>query len=464
MTGTRENRWPFQSQALWPPLLSFCRRIIYVFCVDNYPYRNLSTLWVSLTVQLILAFLFGNFYDMRVSLAAGYTVGTGGNPYIAQDLSAVFHNELFHGISTIGYPPPWTMVLGLIYRGVYAVFPNFLLYNFAIKIPIIAANACLAYLTAHVAGKLGAEGSVVNRTRNFMLLNPTVLIFSSAWGQIDSMVALISLAAMVLLYVKKLNGSAILLALAISLKPIALPIAAAVFVYVLSKNYWKMARFFLVFLAGMVVFCVLPFVILGWNPAIVFRNWNAHFAVAGCMSFMSISEIGNKTFELRQGWRVLGMLWAPALIGFAVYFLRFKLSGFRDLLTVSTAMILVFFLTKTWISEPNVLLLLPFILILNAIGKLDRFALTLLWGLPLVFSFFNGSLAALMFPTFPRLMSAIFAFGNDYRVIRLIARSIVTLPWLITGWWIVIICSKKSAFVRAISSDGARKTEEAQWN
>jgi AraC family transcriptional regulator, regulatory protein of adaptative response / methylated-DNA-[protein]-cysteine methyltransferase len=31
---------------------SFCRRIIYAFCVDNYPYRNLSTLWVSKIAEI----------------------------------------------------------------------------------------------------------------------------------------------------------------------------------------------------------------------------------------------------------------------------------------------------------------------------------------------------------------------------------------------------------------------------
>jgi hypothetical protein len=32
-------------ERLWN--IRFCRRIIYAFSVDNYPYRTLSTLWVS---------------------------------------------------------------------------------------------------------------------------------------------------------------------------------------------------------------------------------------------------------------------------------------------------------------------------------------------------------------------------------------------------------------------------------
>ena len=58
-------------------------------------------------------------------MATGYLVGTGQNPYIAQDLSAVFQNLTFQNITTVGYPPPWPLLLGLIYRVVYCSFSQF---------------------------------------------------------------------------------------------------------------------------------------------------------------------------------------------------------------------------------------------------------------------------------------------------------------------------------------------------
>ena len=402
---------------------------------------------LSLILQIALAFPFGNLYDMRINMAAGYLVGTGQNPYIAQDLSAVFHNDSFRGLSTIGYPPPWTLFLGLIYKCVYAVFPNLIFFNGAIKIPIIAANVCLAYLVARVLVNLGTQAAVAVKARNFMLLNPAVLLFSSAWGQIDSLVAFASLAALVLLNAKKPVGSAILLALAISMKPIALPLAPAVFVYLLQKGKRKTLWYFSVFFMGCLVFCALPFIVFGWDPVVIFRNWNAHFIVAGCMSFMSISEIWNPHFQLTGAGRLLGMVWAPALLCISVHFLRLKITGLKNLLKMCAAMILVFFLTRTWLSGPNILLLLPIVLILVSIGELNRVFLTLLWGSALGFALLNNSIAALLFPTLPDIMNAALAFGNEYRFIRLTARTIVIIPWFIAGWRIVLSVRDNKSFL-----------------
>ena len=414
-------------------------------------------LLLSIALQCTLALFFGHLYDMRINMATGYWVVTGHNPYIVQDLSAVFHNPLFHDFSTIGYPPPWALILGLIYKCVYSVFPNFLFYNFAIKIPIIAANIGLAYLTEHAIGKLGFEASVAKKARNLLLLNPLVLICSSAWGQIDSIVALISLSAIILLNAQRLVCSAILLALAISMKPIAMPLAFAAFVFLLSKNHWKLLWFFMAFITGLSVFCVMPFILFKWDPTVIFKNWNAHFIVAGCMSFMSISEIWNKSFQITGPWRYLGMLWAPALFVLTACCLKFKITGPKELLKLCTVMILVFLLTRSWVSEPNVLLLLPFILILTSIGELDCTSFTLMWALPLGFSFFNGSLVALLFPSAPGTMVMFIRQIDSYRLARLLARTIVILPWFLAGWWIVL------RYFKTMALSKATKGETAPW-
>jgi hypothetical protein len=409
--------------------------------------RDTRPLALSLVLQTLLAIPFGNLYDMRINMAAGYLVGTGHNPYIAQDLSAVFHNDVFRGLSTIGYPPPWALLLGLIYKCVYAVFPDFLFYNFAIKIPVIAANVGLAYLVARVLLNLGAQASVAVRARNFMLLNPAILIFSTAWGQIDSPVAFLSLAALVLLNANKPVRSAILLALAISLKPIALPLIPVVFIFLFQKNMGKTFSYFSIFISACLCLCALPFALFGWDPAVIFRNWNAHFIVAGCMSFMSITEIWNPHFRLSGAWSFIGLLWALALLCISLHFFRLKTAGFKDLLKMCAAMILVFFLTRTWLSEPNILLLLPIVLILVSIGELNRVFLTLLWGSALGFALLNNSIAALLFPTLPDIMNAALAFGNEYRFIRLTARTIVIIPWFIAGWRIVLSVRDNKSFL-----------------
>ncbi len=102
--------------------------------------RDRLILLASIVVQLTLGVLLGHSQDTRVFMAAGYRVAQGQSPYVAQDLSAVFHHASFNALSTVGYPPPWPLLLGLIYRVAYAVGHNLFVYNLAIKLPVIAAT------------------------------------------------------------------------------------------------------------------------------------------------------------------------------------------------------------------------------------------------------------------------------------------------------------------------------------
>ncbi len=402
-----------------------------------------AILLLSISLQLVLALLFGHYYDMRIFMATGYLVGSGQNPYVAQDLTAVFNNSSFQGMTSVGYPPPWPLVLGLLYRGVYTLVPNLLVYNLAIKIPVVAANICLAYLVAKILKNLGADAAVSRRAWIFMLLNPFVLLFSSAWGQFDSVVALLSLVGLVLLQAEKLGSSAVLLALALSFKPTALPLFPVVLVYLLGRSLGRTIRYAAVFLISLLLFCVAPFIIFGWSPTPILQNWNAHFTVAGDMSFMTYFEFMRDTYRLPGNWWLLGLAWLPAL-GIGILALKPGDHGFVDLLKKSTALILIFFLTRTWLSEPNIMLLLPFALILTSIGELDGLALAAVWTLPLVFSVFNTSPQQLLFPSFPEAMAGMLKLAEDFRAARLVAKIALVIPWQIVGWWIVITCFKRS--------------------
>jgi len=183
-------------------------------------------LLLSVLIQLALALPFGHSYDQRIFMATGYLVGNGHNPYSAQNLIPVFHHADFNSISSVGYPPPWPLVLGVLYRGAHAVSHDLLVYNLAIKLPVVAANVALAYLVAAILSNLGARPAVARKAWVFMLFNPLLLYFGAAWGQIDSIVALFALAALTLLYAKRSTSSALMLALAVCFKPTALPVLA----------------------------------------------------------------------------------------------------------------------------------------------------------------------------------------------------------------------------------------------
>ena len=132
-----------------------------------------------------LAPLLGHSWDTKIFMATGYLVGSGQTPYLAHNLTAVFHHAGFSVISSVGYPPPWPLVLGLLYRGVYAVAPNLIVYNFAIKLPLICAGIGLAYLVAALLISVGAGPAAARRAWVFLLFNPFLLYVGAAWGQID---------------------------------------------------------------------------------------------------------------------------------------------------------------------------------------------------------------------------------------------------------------------------------------
>jgi Gpi18-like mannosyltransferase len=396
----------------------------------------------SILLQVVLALFLGHAYDTRILMATGYLVGTGQNPYIAQDLSAVFHNSTFQGITTLGYPPPWALVLGLIYLCTYKLIPNFLLYNLAIKLPIIAANICLAYTVRHILNKAGVQEKFSYRAWIFLLFNPFLLLTSSAWGQFDPLLALLSLLALYTLSQAKLTGPAILLALAISLKPTALPLIPVVFIYLAGRSWRHTLHFFVVFSLSMLVFCVIPFLVFGWDPSQILLHWNSQFVVGGGLSFMTFLEYVKWTYQLPGGWWFLGWVWLPAL-GIASYAMRAGIGELEDLLKKSLALILVFFLCRAWLSETNINLLLPLALILVCMKKLNKRTLAVLWILPLIFSFFNTSLAQLLFPSLPGVMDTLLKWSAEFSTVRYIIRTVVVVAWLVAGWWIVRECFRK---------------------
>lgn len=415
-----------------------------VHLYKEFPTLDRILLASSLILQIVLALFFGDAYDMRIFMSTGYLVGTGQNPYIAQDLSAVFHNSTFQHITSFGYPPPWSLALGLVYLCTYKIIPNFLFYNLAVKLPVIAANICLAYLMVHILNKLGVHEKISHRAWIFLLFNPFLLCTSSAWGQFDSVVALLSLLSLLFLWEGRLTSPAILLALAISLKPTALPLILVTFVYLAGISLRRTLQYFAVFTISMILFCIVPFILFGWDPSIILQHWNFHFTLGGGLSFMTFLEYTKGTYQLPGPWWFLGWLWVPGL-GFATYAMKSGIKDFKDLLEKSVALLLVFFLCRAWLSETNINLILPLVLILTSINELDRRALSAVWVLPLIFSFFDTSIAQLFFPSMSGWMDMFLKIAVEFTTARHAIRTIVAVVWFVAGWWIVFRCFRKAS-------------------
>ena len=401
-------------------------------------------LLASILLQLILGLLFGHVYDERIFMATGYLVASGQNPYIAQDLTTVFHNPAFQGMTSIGYPPPWPLVLGVIYLLSYALFHNLLIYNLAIKLPIIIANLYLAYLVRDILIDQSGNPGIARKAWIFLLFNPFLLYFTTAWGQFDSLVAVLTLTALIQLNKQRLVISSILLALAISLKPTPVPVVLAVMVYLWGSPWQRLIRFVVIFSLSMLTFCVLPFLILRWDASPILHGWNAQFSMSGGLSLTTLYELLKDTYVLPGYWWLLGFAWLPAIIVGAMCMQNGD-HGLVDLLKKSLALILIFFLTRTWLSEQNLTLILPLVLILVSLGELPKLTLSAVWVLPLIFTIFNTSPPQLLFPVLPELMNKLLQWMDIYRSTRLVARMVVVIPWQVVGWWMVVRSLRKGS-------------------
>src|SRR5208283_1207066 len=152
--------------------------------------RDLTIVLLSVLVQIPLAIFLGHYYDERSFMDSGYLVSAGLNPYQTH-LITVF-SPYFVGVNPItGDPPLWPLFLGLIYRLTYSITPNIFLYNFAIKIPVIASNIGLAYITKKILQQQGASERKIKFAWLFLLFNPFVLLTSTAWGQFDTLISLL---------------------------------------------------------------------------------------------------------------------------------------------------------------------------------------------------------------------------------------------------------------------------------
>ena len=406
--------------------------------------KDMGYLLLSILIQLVLGYFFGHAYDIKIFMATGYMVANGRDPYILPNLTGVFHNPAFQTMSSIGYPPPWPLILGLIYLSSYAWTHNLLVYNLAIKLPIIVANICLAYLVSDILKDQGVSKDLSHKAWLFLLLNPFLFYFTTAWGQFDSVVVVLVIASLFLLHKRNLIASAILLALAIALKPTPVPIVLAAGLYLWGAPWKRLVVFFIALVFSLVALIVLPFIIFNWNASPIYHGWNAQFTVSGGMSLARLYVLFTDTTILPGNWWLLGVLWLPVVFITAA-FLQRREHGLPGLLQQSLVLVLIFYLTRTWLSEQNLPLVLPLVLMLVYLKKLPKLTLPAVWILPLLFTIFNTSPAQLLFPILPQLMAQLLQLAQTYRIELLWASMAVIIPWQVTGWWIVIdYCRMKS--------------------
>jgi Gpi18-like mannosyltransferase len=396
---------------------------------------DLLLVLLSVLVQIPLALFLGHYYDERTFMATGYLVGSNLNPYQQFEITGIFAHPLLQGaIPRFGYPPPWALMLGIAFQLSYRILQNEFLYNFAIKVPLILGNICLAFLVKHVILEWYSSKKKAQFAFVFLLFNPFTLLTTSAWGQFDTVVALLCVASLYLLTKGRKGLCALTFALAVSAKPIALPLLGLPLFFNESKKWRGNLRYLIILALMIFVFAALPFFIFGWQLSLSPDEWNAHFKAAGGLTLFGLTEILQNTQFLPSSLELLGFLWLPALfIGYyAIY--RNPPTSQNEMVQKAIILILVFFLTRSWLSEPNINLVLPLMLIAIGNDKMSFRNFHFAWTIPFIFMFLNYSIPALFFLPYPNVISVLAELDGQIRTVRLIGRFLVVVLWCIFAW------------------------------
>ncbi len=393
--------------------------------------REFLTVFLSICVQVPLAVYLGHFYDQRIFLETGYLVSSGLNPY-QQHLITVFSNPHLTGLNpVIGYPPPWPLLLGAIYSATYNLTPNLFLYNFATKIPIIAANIALAYVTKTIMKRQNMPKRAVQFTWLFLLFNPFTLLTTTAWGQFDTLIALLCVSAIYLLSKGETTKSTLLLSLSFLLKPISLPLLGLPLLYSTPKNRRKNIAVLAIFAAVVATLWFLPFYLTGWAAPTSSAEVGSFFRLAGGMTLFNILDLTMRTADMPAGWWFLGYLWIPALLAAYLWVYRKTPRTLVALAEAAVVLLLVFFLARSWLSEQNINVLLPFLLILVGAATIKPRTLHLAWIILMLFLLLNASIPQLLFLVDPQIIAWKDSFDAQYATARLTGRFAVTVIWYV---------------------------------
>jgi hypothetical protein len=377
---------------------------------------------------------------MNIFFIAGYVVSKGLAPYGVFPAKAIFnHPGFLEEIPGIGYPPFWTLFLGLSYLFVYGPTENIFAYNLAIKLPSILSNIVLAFVLEKIAVHEGANKETSNKIFYFFLFNPFMIYISAAWGQFDSLVILITILAMNDLFRGRTKRSALLLAMSTSLKIIPF-ILTPLFMLFNKRNRTLKSnlQFILALSVALIAFSYAPFILFNWDLDQILDNPSYHFQRAGCLSFFNILELILRETRLPQEWQFFGYLWIPALaLGYS-FLSKTSLRTQTDMFRWASSLLFILMLTRTWVSEQNVILLIPPIMLYEVVILRKWMTVQSAWIITIVFTVLNATPFQMFFLLSPEPGNIVKAFDQIYLDYRLVAKFVIVIPWNILGWYYVM--------------------------
>jgi len=394
--------------------------------------RTRYSIVLSAAIQLVLGAFTAHPYDGRVFLAVGYSVAHGSSPYVPANVSEVFGRSLFpKPVPGIGYPPPWSLMLSLCYLLSYNLFHNLILYNLAVKVPVIIGNILLALLVGKMVLSENSDAILSERATRFMLFNPYVIYTTAIWGQFDTVSVFLMLLSVFELTRSRRCLSAAVLGGAIALKVIPVVLFPLLLLHESKRGGWRRAFEYSVPVLAVVGLSFTPF-LLGWSITPIVENWNVHFLRVGAFSPMSILLLFGINLST-EGLDLLGYLWLPSLM--LIYYVLSKRSITKpsDLILAALAIMLGLSLTRSWVSEQNLNFVLPLVLLASIAQGWSKRWVAATWVLPLIFAFLNAFPLLMLFLVAPESVLQSVSPNQLLLDVGRMALVLITTIWLIIG-------------------------------
>jgi hypothetical protein len=112
---------------------------------------------------------------------------------------------------------------------------------------------------------------------------------------------------------------------------------------------------------------------------------------------------------------------------------RTDLTGRMGLFRWASALFFVLMLTRSWVSEQNIIFLIPLLVLESVVDSRKWFTANLVWTITFLFSVINTSPFQMFFLLSPVPIEMVKQFDLAYRIPRLILKFLVVIPWEILG-------------------------------
>lgn len=408
----------------------------------------------GLAVRLLVAPFLGHPFDLRVFMAVGRAVAHGLTPYGEYILQNVFvdmsHPHLYGTFLGIGYPPPWGLICGLMYQVGQFLGSNIYAYAWALKFPIIVGDLTTAYILYRVLrGELNQDQAW--KAYCLYLWCPFVFVVGVVWGMFDILAFLFSLAsACLLLKRRSLSSVSLGVASAFKLFPAVLAPIYSIFVYRKTGSGREAVEYLLGTVAITAFLTLFPMAVFNWPLSNLYHALAYH--VDSPQSGMQYNLGSGYTYGGASPFNVINVIrlfipWGGMPFLFSVVWIlaclilywyasqKMEDTGLPSVFRWSFVTMLVFFTTRSWVSEQNLLFLFSFFLLTAVFQSGSWRKIHGLWIVLFSFVLVHVPFIAFLWMPYPWTLNAASAFcDGPWGWTRWLAMTALTFAWMGICW------------------------------